>query len=292
LDDEQTPFHYLVDTWKRAAEMSRTIRQDRDPQAGEKLKILAEIRRLSVSYAGLSLMMPDMFGDAPREADICGYLLQDMYSDVKIPEDFLQELAKRFHEDGLVDVIGSTIQHLGEEIASNKFNGNYQSAMRAMVLLAQIKPIASIMPDLSNWIPAPTTPPSGAVIEEESLLGQLFGLSPLARGVSKSFFRDPKNMSRGDKISMTNSIQDAVRQYQSYLFQICNFIIKSGTRGRRGVLDWFSAVLAQNEKRKALQVDPATVASDGFMCNVVAVLNKFAEPFVDIQGKKVHHDPH
>jgi ubiquitin conjugation factor E4 B len=56
-------------------------------------------------------------------------------------------------------------------------------------------------------------------------------------------------------------------------------------------LDWFAAALAQNEKRKALQVDPATVASDGFMCNVVAVLNKFAEPFVDVQGKKVYPPP-
>jgi ubiquitin conjugation factor E4 B len=94
-------------------------------------------------------------------------------------------------------------------------------------------------------------------------------------------------MSHGDKVSMTNSIQDAVRQYQNYLFQICSFIIKSGNTGRRGVLDWFSAVLSQNEKRRALQVDPATVASDGFMCNIVAVLNKFAEPFVDVQGRKV-----
>ena len=42
--------------------MSRSIRHDRDPQANEKAKILAEIKRLCVSYAGLSLMMPDMFG--------------------------------------------------------------------------------------------------------------------------------------------------------------------------------------------------------------------------------------
>jgi ubiquitin conjugation factor E4 B len=164
-----------------------------------------------------------------------------------------------------------------------------------MIALTQIKPIAAIMPDLDIWIPGQSTlaisgapPPSGALIEEESLLGQFFGLSPLTKGVSTAFFRDPKTMSRGDKLSMTNSIQDAVRQYQTYLFQICSFIIKSGPHGRRGVLDWFAAALAQNEKRKALQVDPAFVASDGFMCNVIAVLNRFAEPFVDVLGKKVY----
>jgi ubiquitin conjugation factor E4 B len=75
--------------------------------------------------------------------------------------------------------------------------------------------------------------------------------------------------------------------YQGYLFKICSLIIKSGPHGRRGVLDWFSAALTQNEKRKALQVDPALVASDGFMCNIVAVLNQFAEPFVGIKADKV-----
>jgi ubiquitin conjugation factor E4 B len=130
LDDEQTPFHYLLDAWKRAVELSRSIRQDRDPQASEKIKILAEIRRLCVSYAGLSLMMPDMFGDAPRETDICTYLLQDVYTAVRVPEDFLQELAKRFYDDGLLDVIGTTLRCLGEEIASKKFNRDYQPAIR------------------------------------------------------------------------------------------------------------------------------------------------------------------
>jgi hypothetical protein len=62
LDDGQTPFHYLLGAWKRTVETAQTIRPDRDKQASEKNKILAEIRRLCVSYAGLSLMMPDMFG--------------------------------------------------------------------------------------------------------------------------------------------------------------------------------------------------------------------------------------
>jgi ubiquitin conjugation factor E4 B len=94
-------------------------------------------------------------------------------------------------------------------------------------------------------------------------------------------------MTRGDKHSMGNSIQEAVRQYQDNLYRIVQFIVKSGNVGRRGVLDWFSAALGTNIKRKALQVDPATVATDGFMYNVVSVLNRFASPFVDIQATKV-----
>ena len=156
-----------------------------------------------------------------------------------------------------------------------------------MTLLVQIKPIASILPDLPNWIPIQPNDHSGALIEQSSLLGHFFSLSPLSPGVPSKFFKDPKLMTPGDRLSMTNSMQEAVRQYQGSLHRICHLIVTSGNSGRRGVLNWFSAVLGQNHKRKALQVDPTTVASDGFMVNVAAVLNKFAEPFVDIQGKKV-----
>ena len=65
--------------------------------------------------------------DAPREADLCSYLMQDIFTDIKLPEEFLAELAKRFHDDGLIDVIGSTLTGLGDEIAAVKFNENYRS---------------------------------------------------------------------------------------------------------------------------------------------------------------------
>jgi hypothetical protein len=150
LDGEQTPFHYLLGAWKRAVEMAREIRTDRDPQAKQKLKILAEIRRLCISYAGLSLMMPEeMFGfiyvsynanqrDAPRESDLCSYLMQDIYNEVKLPEEFLNELAKRFHEDGLIDVIGSTITGIAEEISSVKFNQSQRSVALRVHLFWEI----------------------------------------------------------------------------------------------------------------------------------------------------------
>jgi hypothetical protein len=77
--------------------------------------------------------------DAPREADLCSYLMQDIFTDIKLPEEFLAELAKRFHEDGLVDVIGSTITGIGEEIASVKFNENYRSvAIRVSLLKLRV----------------------------------------------------------------------------------------------------------------------------------------------------------
>ena len=68
-----------------------------------------------------------MSREAPRETDLCSYLMQDIFTEVKLPEEFLNELAKRFHYDGLIDVIGSTITGIAEEIASVKFNESNRS---------------------------------------------------------------------------------------------------------------------------------------------------------------------
>jgi ubiquitin conjugation factor E4 B len=130
-----------------------------------------------------------------------------------------------------------------------------------------------IVPELPSWINI-GNPASGATIEQ-SFLGHFFILSPLAPGVPNEFFRDLKY------------VQEALRQYQTHLYQMCLAIVKSGREGQRAVLNWFGEVLATNLKRKVPHVDPTTIASDGFMINVVAVLNKFAEPFVDIHCNRV-----
>src|SRR5271170_6618715 len=98
------------------------------------------------------------------------------------------------------------------------------------------------MPKLSNWIPSECL--SGAIFEQSSLLGQLFALSPLAPSIPETSFKKFGKCSNGEKSNMINSIQKAVHLYQNDLSQICRSILNSGTRGQRGVLDWFRAALS------------------------------------------------
>jgi hypothetical protein len=151
-----------------------------------------------------------------------------------------------------------------------------------MTVITKVKPIASILPDLPNWIPEQTAV-SGAIIEHSSLLGHYFALSPLSSGVPQIVFQDLPSMSQTQ--SKLTSIQEEIQAYQKQLHTICYSIVCSSHKGRRGVLDWFSAALSWNKKRLATQTDPPTVASDGFMCNVVAVLNYFAKPFLQDNSK-------
>jgi len=64
-------------------------------------------------------------------------------------------------------------------------------------------------------------------------------------------------------------------------------IIRSSPVARGKILDFFARVINLNLKRGAIQVDPATVASDGFMLNINAVLTKLCEPFMDASFSKV-----
>src|SRR2546423_15445766 len=46
------------------------------------------------------------------------------------------------------------------------------------------------------------------------------------------------------------------------------------------MLDWFNTALSWNKQRRVSEVDPTMVASDGFMYNLVSVLNIFAVPLL------------
>lgn len=47
------------------------------------------------------------------------------------------------------------------------------------------------------------------------------------------------------------------------------------------MLNYLGRAVQLNLKRGGTHVDPATVASDGYMINLQAVLSRFAEPFLD-----------
>ena len=72
------------------------------------------------------------------------------------------------------------------------------------------------------------------------------------------------------------------------MFTIINNIVRSGPAARESVLAYFAHILRLNEKRAQMQVDPQTVASEGFMHNIAAVLLDLCDPFMDVKASKVY----
>ena len=64
-------------------------------------------------------------------------------------------------------------------------------------------------------------------------------------------------------------------------------MVRASPESREAVLQYFAKVVSLNVKRGGMQVDPTTVASDGFMINLQSILLSFAEPFMDATYSKV-----
>lgn len=124
-------------------------------------------------------------------------------------------------------------------------------------------------------------------IEKHTILGPFFRISPLQPEVIKSYFPGPRSLDRARITNAQDALRMVLRTHQDDLFVIANAFIRAGPETRSKTLDWFAYIMNTNHKRRALQVDPREVASDGFMMNVTTILDRFCEPFMDNDFSKV-----
>lgn len=124
-------------------------------------------------------------------------------------------------------------------------------------------------------------------IERHTILGPFFRISPLQPEAIKSYFPGPRSLDRARIANAQESMRIVLRAHQDDLFVIANAFIRAGPDTRSRTLSWFAYIMNQNHKRRAMQVDPREVASDGFMLNVTTILDRFCEPFMDSDFSKV-----
>lgn len=124
-------------------------------------------------------------------------------------------------------------------------------------------------------------------IEKFTLLGPLFRISPLQTEVTREYFSAPRTMDAGHVRTSQEALRLTLQGHQRDLLDITNQFIRAGEKSRNKILDWFAFIVNTNHKRRAMQVDPKIVSSDGFMMNITAVLDGLCEPFMDATFSKV-----
>lgn len=129
-------------------------------------------------------------------------------------------------------------------------------------------------------------PPANAV-ERKTLLGPFFRISPLQTDVMRNYFAAPRTMDRARIRSTQEALRMTLDAHQDDLFRIADTFVRSGAENRNRLLDWFAYIMNVNHKRRALQVDPREVATDGFMINVTVILDRLCVPFMDNTFGKV-----
>lgn len=124
-------------------------------------------------------------------------------------------------------------------------------------------------------------------IERDTLLGPFFQISPLQADVTTNYFSSPQTRDKGYVASSQNALRMSLRTHQADLLDIANCIIRAGKEPREKMLDWFARAVNTNHKRRAIQVDPATVSSDAVMINITVCLDQLCEPFMDATFSKI-----
>jgi ubiquitin conjugation factor E4 B len=281
---DKKPLGYLLTCWKRVMRLWRTARggNSKDP----KYQILREAKRLCLGYCIFAATMPDMFGVDPTDrSPLVEYMLLEPDSDRGICPDFLEESAARFAEDeSIKDEIVRAIEQLSADLKKMTMNDSYKPYVSALRNCVRFKPICAALTESPKFLISNLAPEQ---FEKETLLGPFLALSPTHGDVAINFFMSATL--QGESYIQTNQgvVRGMMRNHQDELFEIANNIIQSSKQPRERLLDWFAVILNKNHKRRSTWVPVKEVATDGFMINFTAILDRLCEPFMDATFSKL-----
>ena len=128
--------------------------------------------------------------------------------------------------------------------------------------------------------------------ESSTLLGPWFRLSPLHPDITMSYFSSPKDKEPNVILNAQRSLRMTQQMHSSDLLEIINQLVRASKSARELVLDWFATSVNLNHKRRAIQIDPNLVSTDGFMFNITTCLDQLCEPFMDAAFTKVQLPGH
>ncbi|KAF9586088.1 hypothetical protein BGW38_009841 [Lunasporangiospora selenospora] len=289
-----TIFDYLLDCWKRLETVkiqtsrSRTLPSD---VVGQRVKTLDESKKLFVSYAGLVLQMPDMFPQMQSSlvlgaAQLTERLLSNPDTPSKVPTEFIKDLALRFKDDGLVDIIQPVISGISAKARQATILTDWRTPISVLISLTEIPEVAAAITEVATWNPTNAT---ARQIEIVSALGPFFKTSGFCTDDPSvaELFGTGMQRNKADTGGAFASLRGALRGLHDSLFQVVNGVVRSQPQAKERMLDYFSSVLIKNERRAQMHVDRATVSGDGFIYNMTEVLLKFCNPFMDSQHSKV-----
>ncbi|KUL83869.1 hypothetical protein ZTR_06560 [Talaromyces verruculosus] len=278
-----TPLDYLLPCWKRVRRLIKGFRKssDNDPR----FAVVSEAKRLCISYAVFAVTMPEMFGQTPTgRSPLIPNLLLDAEDDRGVDLEFLAEVVKLFEEqDDLKPAIITTVEQMSQELSAQTMNDDYKPYVTALRNLVHNAAIGSAIAESPRFL----NQTDAASFEVNTLLGPWFRLSPLQAPVTSTYFSSPKTRDQGFIVNSQRSLRMTQQLLSSDLLDVINHLIRASKEAREKVLDWFAAAINLNHKRRAMQVDPKTVSSDGFMFNITTCLDQLCEPFMDAAFTKI-----
>jgi ubiquitin conjugation factor E4 B len=278
---EGSALEYLLSCWKRVSKQFKSITNKSDP----KFEIVKEARRLCFSYCVFAATMPDMFGEeAPPTNALADHILLGPDDERGICYEFLTEASNRMGEDDSIkEALVGAMEDVSQRLAKVSMNGDYRPYMLVLRVFIRFPPLVAALAQSETFLPANI---EAQQIETSTFLGPFFRLSPMQGDVALNYFAGSASQDKGLTANAQRALRMTLQTHQDELLDITNAFIKN-KESREKTLDWFAMTVNKNHKRRAIQVDPKIVSSDGFMVNVTVILDRLCEPFMDASFSKI-----
>lgn len=202
--------------------------------------------------------------------------------DCDVPWLFLVDLVNQTAKDSdlFKEVFVPVLLGLNREMQRhNLASDRYKAPLQALSKLCDIRlgtssvrPICNLMVTLPMWIPSPLSRAEGREIEKLSLLGPFLSLSVFSEDcpqIADKYFSESS-----DNVKLVNvTLRNALHLVRTEVFKIIHSMLVS-SESRDSCLTFIATALQRNHRKAQLQVDDRQVASDGFMLNVMTVLQQ------------------
>lgn len=276
---EMDMINYLVDSYERVAGEERMApkRASVPPMSD----MLSSVRNQCVCHTSLVLQ-----GGLtqPRSQAEMSLLLPYLLSH-NLPRGFLSELIYTTHRDPdsfrkvFVPVLESLQRHV---LTLSLDSDDYRDVLSTLSELVEVKcgsvrPICNLMVKLSNWLPDVFSQASGMEVAKLSFLGPFFALSVFAEDNTKVVEKHfSGHQSSPENVRLVHqSLQHRLQYLREELYKILHCVLVNAET-REAAMTYISTALERNSKKSQIVVNETFVAGEGFMLNLLSVLQKLS----------------
>ncbi|XP_051029954.1 ubiquitin conjugation factor E4 B isoform X2 [Phodopus roborovskii] len=276
---ETDMLNYLIECFDRVGiEEKKAPKMCSQPAVSQ---LLSNIRSQCISHTALVLQ-----GSLtqPRSLQQPSFLVPYMLCR-NLPYGFIQELVRTTHQDEEVfkQIFIPILQGLALAAKECSLDSDYfKYPLMALGELCETKfgrthPVCSLVASLPLWLPKSLSPGSGRELQRLSYLGAFFSFSVFAEDDAKvveKYFSGPTITLENTRV-VSQSLQHYLELGRQELFKILHSILLNGET-REAALSYMAAIVNANMKKAQMQADDRLVSTDGFMLNLLWVLQQLS----------------
>lgn len=241
-------------------------------------RLAAECKYFTVSYAGLVLLMPDMFEQHPdTQALGTGLLAKLLLEGEGVGVPFaLDVLARYEHEDAFAELVEGTMAHVMQRFLEQRFLDPAGSLFAVLEHLLGCRALARQLPRMACWWPEGV---AAAELGRRTFLGAIFAPAPDGRCM-EGLLPMREQSAPGQVRAAHEAIQLGLEVYAAQVHAFLLAAIRADAGLKEAVIRFFADTAALNANRAKMHVDYRTVTPDGLVANMFLALLRLCEPFL------------